>query len=113
MNQAASTHEQGSKLLYKIKLLHRKKDGTRELLGKEKEGLFLGQRFLFWGARYGVGFYHGDCLFFLWGMKRAHMTGYLTGVEQHIPGSLIKITFLVKFETVVRLGTESSLVSWC
>ena len=35
------------------------------------------------------------------------MTGYLTGADQTIPNWLIKITFLGKVETTVRLSIKS------
>ena len=35
------------------------------------------------------------------------MTGYLIGTDQKIPNWLIKITFLRKVETTIRLGIKS------
>ena len=57
------------------------------------------------------GFYHADCLFFPWwargGIERVHVTDYLTDADQKIPEWLIKITFLVKVETTIRLGVKT------
>ena len=50
-------------------------------------------------------FYHTDILFFLWGMEKAPMAGYLIGVNQKIQ-LLIKITFLRQVKTTVRLGIK-------
>lgn len=44
---------------------------------------------------------------FLWRMERANVTGYLIGTDQKIPNWLIKITFLRKVETTIRLGIKS------
>ena len=59
----------------------------RRKLTKEKKGLFLGQDIFFWGGLEGrewQRFYHIDCLFFLWGMERAHVADDLIGGEQKI-----------------------------
>ena len=47
------------------------------------------------GGREQEGFYHVDCLFFLWRMDRVHLSDDLIGADQKIPDWLIKITFLV------------------
>lgn len=39
--------------------------------------------------------------------ERIHVTDYLIGVDEQIPDLLIKITFLVKVKTAVRLGIKS------
>lgn len=41
-----------------------------------KKGLFLDQNIFMWGEEKSEGFYHADCLFFLWEMERAHMIDY-------------------------------------
>ena len=44
---------------------------------------------------------------FLWRMTAVCQVGYLTGADQEIPDGLVKITFLGKNETAVRLGIVS------
>ena len=39
-------------------------------------------------------------------MEKTHMTDDLTGAEQKIPDWPIKITFLVKVETVISIGIK-------
>lgn len=39
------------------------------------------------------------------------MTDYLLGADQAIPDLLLKITFLVKIETTVKLGIKPGLAS--
>lgn len=48
---------------------------------KNRKDCFLDHS-IFWG------FYYADPLFFPYGMERASMTDYVTGVDQKIPASL-------------------------
>ena len=41
------------------------------------------------------------------GMEGPHMTDYLIGPDWNIPGGLIEIMFLGKFETAIKSGV------WC
>ena len=61
---------------------YRKKGGAREILAKEKKGLFLYQDIF--------------------------LTDFLIGADQKIPNWLIKITFLEEVETAIRSGIKSS-----
>lgn len=69
---------------------NRKRSGARELLAKEKKGLFWGQ----------------DILLPL-GDRKDHVTDYLTGTDQEVPNWWVKIPLLVKAETAVGLGIKS------
>lgn len=51
-----------------------------------------------------TGFYHIDCFCKMVG---AHVKNCFTGADCRIPGSLIKITFLGKVETVIKSGFMS------
>lgn len=42
-------------------------------------------------------------------VERAHLTSYLIGADQIIPNRLIKITFLGKVETAIKLDVKSVL----
>lgn len=46
-------------------------------------------------------FYHPDCLFFPWGLETAQVTDVITGIDQKIPGWLMKIVFPGEFETAI------------
>lgn len=54
------------------------------------------------GERKDKSFCYADCFFFLWRMKRAHVTDNLIGSNQEILDWLIKIIFLEEVETAVR-----------
>ena len=60
----------------------RQEDGARELLAKEKKGLFLEEALFFlrvWGREWQrFWFYHARCFFFLWGLEEACVIDYLT-----------------------------------
>lgn len=77
----------------------------KEIISKRKERIIWGQVISF--LREG-NFYHTDILFFLWGMEKAPMAGYVIGVNQKIQ-LLIKITFQRQVKTAVRLGIKSRL----
>ena len=72
---------------------------------KRRERVILGQDISF-GGKGMQSFYHANC-FFLCGMERVHMRDYLIGTDQKISDWLIKMTFLCRVETAVRLGIKS------
>lgn len=56
------------------------------------------------------GFYHADCLFYLWGWEgngKGRVTDYLLGTDQKIPDWFIKITLLGEVKTSVKSGIMS------
>lgn len=63
--------------------IFRKKGGARKLLTKEKRGLFLDLNNFF--RENMKDFYHAHYVFFLWGIRRAHVTDYVIGFSQEIP----------------------------
>lgn len=53
------------------------------------------------------GSYRADCVFFTWGMEKAHVTDDVIGVDQKIPDGLTKSMFLGVFEMAIRSGIKS------
>ena len=47
------------------------------------------------------------------GVERAHVTDDVIGTDQKIPDWLIKITFLVKVQSTMRLGIKSRFGIMC
>lgn len=82
----------------------------REILAKEKKGLFLGQGVFFCGRGEWQGFYHTNCLFFLWGggWKGLTWLATLLVLDQQIPDWSIKITFLGEVWTAIRSSIKST-----
>ena len=90
--------------------------GTRKLLAKEKKELFQARSsfIVFLGGGQGL-----SCrLPFLsltgpggcgGGMQRAHVTDCLIGADQKIPNWQIKITFLVRAESVIKSDVKSRI----
>ena len=69
-------------------------------INKRKERIVFRPEHLRLGGRGGKSFYHADFHFFLWTMKKTHKTDDLIGLDQNIPGWLIKMTFLGEVETI-------------
>ena len=70
-----------------MEAFYRKKGRVRELLAKEKKGLFLGQQTFFLGGREWQGFYHADCPF--WGVLGGKQRW--RGPRRHITSLVLKI----------------------
>ena len=101
MNQAAAhpAIEMSSKGLQK-RIAFQRQD--KEVINEEKKDCFRWGHLLFRDK----GSIKGDYLIFLWGKKRAYLADYLIGADQNIPDWLVKIIFLGKAETVIRLGIK-------
>ena len=90
-----------------MECFYKQEGKARELLTKEKKGLFFRPRHLLEGREQGfimqIASFLGD------GMESTHMIEYLIHVDQKIPDWFIKIVFLGE-----QLGQVSSLglVSW-
>lgn len=82
---------------------------SKEVISKRKEGAFWVRKSF--GGREQYGFYCTACLFFLWHIKRAPVTGYLQLCWQQ-NFRLIKIKFLGKVKTAIRLSIKSGSVSY-
>ena len=103
----SSSNLEGSPRVAQNRRFLRKKGGARELLAKEKKGLFLGQGIFFGWRRKGKGkgFIMQMALLPLEG--RGGPGDYLIGATKKIPNWLVKITFLVKAETAIWSGIKS------
>lgn len=79
--------------------------GKEVIIRKRKERIVSGQLTFSWGR---VRICLVEYIFLCVGteMVRSHMTDYLTGADQEIPGWLIKITFLGKEEIAIRSGIK-------
>ena len=87
---------------------YRKKGGARELLAKRKERVIFRPRH---GGTGGKELQAFDCVDFSspWvGKERVTLADYLIGADRKIPDWLMKIAFLVKAGTAIRLGIKSS-----
>ena len=99
--------EGGSEELYKMEGFYRKNSGARELLSKEKKGLFLNQYIFSSGEERVEDFYGVDCLLVLpmkVGEGLCNITLLVLG--QKISYWLIKIMFLEEVETTIKLGIK-------
>ena len=103
---ATSRHSQG---LYKVEGFYGAERWGRGAVSKRKKRVIFRPGHLILGGRDRQGFYHADCLFFLWEMQRAHL---MVSADQKIPDWLIKMAFRGEVETAVDEGLSLGLVSW-
>ena len=90
--------------------LYGKRMGQVNYQQKKREG-YLGPGHLFFKGRELQRFYHTDILFFLWGMEKAPVAGYLIGVNQKIQ-LLIRLHFRGKSKLQLGQVLNLGLVLW-